>query len=441
MKIDFEKFLFEDLGVNSSDKILLAVSGGMDSMFLWHLFRESKLNYIIAHCNFKLRSDESDADEEFVKSFANSNEEVFCTSFETSSYAEQNSISIQMAARELRYDWFKKLKEEQGCDFIATAHHLDDQIETFFIQLLRKKSQPGPSGMPVKTDEIIRPLMFLGRESIEDFMMRNKIPWREDSSNRSDSYLRNRIRKNLIPVLQKTAPGFKNSLLEVMSNLNEISADFKKYVERKTELLFRNEGEDIRIDIHDLMELDFPQLFLEQALRKYGFNKDQVRNVLESIDSQSGRIFYSPEYRLFRDRNDFILTSHQSEKELIFKFELNDLLNENSFFVRAFKTLKEESKLDFSDPLHAYLDISTLSKEIEFRKWREGDRFTPFGMKGSKKLSDYFIDKKFSLPEKERQWVMTSGGKICWLVGRCIDDSFKIRENTEQVLNLELQYI
>lgn len=437
MKVSFETFLFQKLEIHPKSKFLLAVSGGMDSMCLWHLFRRCELNFIVAHCNFQLRDKDSEKDEEFVKEYKTSDEQVFTKRFDTKSFAEKNKLSIQMAARELRYAWFAELKEMEQCEYIVTAHHLDDQVETFFIQLLRKSTIPGLTGIPIKTETLIRPLMFAGRESIEIYVKDHNVPYREDKSNDSEVYLRNRIRKNLMPAMQKVLPDFKNSVLDLMSNMKEVSDSFETYVNKKTYDLVRIHGLEKRIDIEKWRNIEFPSMFLEVYLRQMGFSRSTIKNIEKSTSAESGKVFYSESHRLIKDRNDLIIVPIENSGEASIKLKLTDLLSSNDFFISAEK-VKNYKDLDLNRAKNiAMLDFEKLENEIEFRKWKKGDNFYPLGLGGKKKLSDFFVDNKYSLADKERQWLMLSGNEICWIVGEIIDDRYKIRESTKHVLILE----
>lgn len=437
MKEAFEIFLFEKLAVHRQSKFLLAVSGGMDSMCMWHLFRRCGLKFIVAHCNFQLRKKESMMDEEFVKAYANSNEIVFTKRFDTKAYSEENSLSTQMAARELRYKFFEELKDEHGCDYIVTAHHLDDQVETFFIRLFRNSSLQSFSGIPSKTDTLLRPMMFTGRESIEHYVENHEVPFREDESNATDAYLRNRIRKSLIPAMQKVLPNFKNSVIEVMQNMKDVSDSFDDYVEKRKIELLRYSDQEIRITINDLMKIELPNLFLEVYLRQLGFAKSVIKNLIQALSSDPGRTFYSKNYRIIKDREDLIILPLVLENEDEIIINKNELLLNNIYFLQSQLLEKKEQLLKNVVPGSALLDFDKLEEIITFRKWKHGDFFFPLGLGGRKKISDYFVDSKYSLADKERQWIMLSGSEICWIVGRIIDDRYKIRENTKLVLLLE----
>ena len=437
MKESFEHFLFNRLEVNPKGKFLLAVSGGMDSMCLWDLFRRSGLNFIVAHCNFKLRDEASEGDEAFVREFAGKRDKVYVRSFDTAEYARDRSLSIQMAARELRYAWFEELKKKEDCDYIVTAHHLDDQVETFFIQLLRRSSLSAMSGMPVKTEKVIRPLMFAGRESIDTYVHDMGIPFREDESNQSDIYLRNRIRRNLIPLLQKVLPDLKISVLELMGNLKDVSDSFDNYFEKVEKEVVREEKGQSLIDIRKLKDSEFPLFFLEKYLKKLGFSSDVARNLYDIMDGEAGKMFYSSSFRLIKDRNDIIILPLKLTEEDKIRIDKASITTVENLFFKAEVLPFDRRIMNRAENKIALLDFESLAEELVLRKWKKGDYFHPLGLGGRKKLSDFFVDRKFSLADKESQWILCSGEDICWIVGEAIDDRFKIRDNTKDVLLLE----
>lgn len=440
MKNTFEAFLFEKLEVHPSSKVLLAISGGMDSMCLWHLSRRCKLNYAIAHCNFQLRGRHSEADEEFVKTFARNDEQLFVKSFDTKAYAKNEGLSTQMAARKLRYDFFDKVMLKEHFDYLFTAHHLDDQIETFFVQLLRKSNLPALAGIPMRAGKIVRPLMFADREEIENYIVEHEVLFREDESNANVAYLRNSVRHNLMPALGKVKPDFRSMILEIMGNVREVSDSLHSYyLDKKEKLLHPSNDESVTISIEEIKSLDLPLYFLESLLLEYGFNKALAKSVFKALDGQSGKCFYSKEYRLIKDRKHLIISTLIIDKEEIVEIEKDALIESSDYFVHAEKLNNQNNLISLYSERVALLDYDKVEDKLCFRKWRKGDHFYPLGLGGKKKLSDFFTDKKFSLEQKDRQWVLLSGKNICWVVGQAIDDRFKIGENTKHVLLLETQ--
>lgn len=429
-----------------SDKILLTVSGGIDSVVMCELFHKAKLKFAIAHCNFQLRAKESDADELFVKQLAKTyNVEFFCKRFNTSSHADKQKSSIQMAARELRYEWFEDIRKKEKCQYITTAHHLDDSIETFFINLIRGTGIAGLHGILPKQGKIIRPLLFTNKKEIESFAKKNKLHYREDSSNASDKYVRNKLRHHVIPVFKELNPDFETSVNETIQRLKEVELIYKNEIENKRATIVKEEKSSITISIKHLKKLQPLSAYLYNFLKPYNFNASAVEAIIAGLDGESGKQFFSDTHRLIKDRELLIIESRKSEvgnrklKNLKFKIKtgIKELII-NEFKLR-FKILQKTTNYELrTSNFIANLDFDKLRFPLEIRKWEKGDAFYPLGMKGKKKLSDFFIDKKLSVNQKENTWLLTSKGKIVWVIGLRIDDRFKITDKTRKIYFAEL---
>jgi len=425
------KFAAENGLFKKGDKILIAVSGGRDSIVLCELFHQSKHNFGIAHCNYQLRGKESMEDESFVKGIASKYKvEFFSKRFETKKTAKEKGSSIQETARVLRYNWFEQIRKQNGYDYIATAHHKDDSIETFFINLIRGTGIAGLHGILPKRGNIIRPLLFAGRNEINEFIKSNKLKFREDSSNASNKYLRNKIRNNILPLFDQINPSFRDTLLEDILRLNETEKVFNYYIETCKEKVLKRDT----ISISGLKEFPFPSVLLYEILKKYHFNSDVSQEVFSSLDAKPGKIFYSPTHRLVKDRELLIITEKKA----------NDS-NDTFFISKDIKRISVPVKLELSQqkisdkyniPKNnniACLDFEKLHFPLEIRRWKKGDYFYPLGMKEKKKLSDFFSDNKFSIPEKEETWLLCSGGNIVWIINHRIDDRYKVGKNTKMI--------
>jgi len=425
------KFAAENGLFKKGDKILIAVSGGRDSIVLCELFHQSKHNFGIAHCNYQLRGKESMEDESFVKGIASKYKvEFFSKRFETKKTAKEKGSSIQETARVLRYNWFEQIRKQNGYDYIATAHHKDDSIETFFINLIRGTGIAGLHGILPKRGNIIRPLLFAGRNEINEFIKSNKLKFREDSSNASNKYLRNKIRNNILPLFDQINPSFRDTLLEDILRLNETEKVFNYYIETCKEKVLKKDT----ISISGLKEFPFPSVLLYEILKKYHFNSDVSQEVFSSLDAKPGKIFYSPTHRLVKDRELLIITEKKA----------NDS-NDTFFISKDIKRISVPVKLELSQqkisdkyniPKNnniACLDFEKLHFPLEIRRWKKGDYFYPLGMKEKKKLSDFFSDNKFSIPEKEETWLLCSGGNIVWIINHRIDDRYKVGKNTKMI--------
>jgi tRNA(Ile)-lysidine synthase len=420
-------------------KILVTVSGGVDSIVMCDLFHRAGLSFAIAHCNFKLRGKESDGDKKFVAELAEKyNVPFHWKSFDTKPYSEKKKISIQMAARDLRYEWLKRLAKDKKYAFIATAHHLDDSIETFFINILRGTGIAGLQGVPVKQGVIIRPLLFASKKMIRDYAEAQKLSWREDSSNLSDKYLRNNIRHHLIPSLKKLNAGFEKTITKELSYFRDAAGIFKKFIAEKKKEIMHEEGKNILLSIKKLKESGHAETILHELLRAYDFTPETTELIAQRMYTTAGKKFLSPTYRLIKDRDFLILTpkhAGEKEKDLFIGKGQSEFLHEDLHLaIDIISGNLPEVKSRNSSV--AFLDLASIEFPLKVRKWKQGDSFHPLGMSGKKKLSDYFIDNKLSLDEKEHVHVLESGGHIVWIIGHRLDDRFKVLPETKKILRV-----
>jgi len=433
----FESYILDHKLFSRNDKLLLAVSGGVDSVVMLDLFIRAEYSCTVAHCNFKLRGEESDSDEIFVKELAEKHKILFYSkSFNTIDYANNNRISIQMAARELRYEWFEDLRVELNCDYIATAHNKNDVIETFFINLTRGTGIRGLTGIPPKSDSIVRPLIFFEREDIYEYAKSNELSWREDSSNSQTKYSRNKIRHFIIPGFQELNPGFIDTMWNNSMRLREIEGIYLNALERiKKEIIVRGK-EFAWIPIHEINKLDPLFTWLYELLVDFDFPAPVVRDIAKNLNSTSGKQFFSPTHRLVKDRDKLII--HPLKDTTSKRYYIEDPSQDIDEPVKLeLSILTEFDKSDIpGDPNIAWLDLDQLEFPLMIRKWESGDYFMPLGMKNMKKLSDFFIDNKFSLPEKENIWLLVSGTKIAWVIGKRIDNRYKVRLETSRILQI-----
>jgi len=431
-----KKHISQNFPFLEKSKLLLAVSGGIDSMVMIHLFNELKYSIALAHCNFQLRGLESFGDQNFVQEYAEANEiPLFLTQFDTEAFAKDYKLSTQIAARELRYNWFYELLETEQYDYILTAHHADDNIETFLINLSRGTGLEGLVGIPAQNDKVVRPLLSFSREEILAYAKENNIQWREDSSNASDKYLRNKIRHHLVPLLKELNPQFMESFQKTQSYLSRS----QKLVEDAAIMVYqqvaREEEETIVFDLNQLLRLPNYQSYLYQWLREFGFTAWE--DVYGLVESQSGKQVFSPNYRLLKDREVLILSPIVQE-------EANDeyFIEKNVKEVNIPLNLtfcKADAVLDASNS-SIFVDEDKLVYPLILKRWQEGDFFQPFGMNGkTKKLSKLFKDEKLSLLEKENCWVLWSENQIVWVVGIRQDERFRINDSTKNILKIALQ--
>ncbi|MGC4021539.1 MAG: tRNA lysidine(34) synthetase TilS [Cyclobacteriaceae bacterium] len=433
MKEEFLRFISKKNLCSLKDKILLAVSCGVDSMVMLELFHESGFKISVAHCNFQLRGNESDGDERLVKSICEKHSiPFFSKRFETNQFAEKNSLSIQMAARELRYQWFNELIEKDGFDFVATAHHLNDSIETAILNFARGSGLEGLDGITDKNGKVIRPLLFATREQIKSYALKNKIDWREDSSNASDDYQRNFVRHKIIPLLKEINPSlensFEDSVEKISGAIHLIDLGTLQWKEK-----FQSNKKD---QVHLLKKGVSSTGLLWNLIRQFGFNIDQCKQIVESLNGQSGKKFFSKEFELIIDREHLIISEIENElgEVLIEKGQGEATLGKRVLKITSVKEIKIESESDV-----AVLDADKLTFPLRWRKWKAGDYFHPLGMNHKKKLSDFFIDQKISISDKEKITVIESGNEIVWVIGYRIDERFKISEKTSAQIIFELQ--
>lgn len=398
-------------------KLLLTVSGGIDSVVLVHLCKKIQLEIGVAHCNFQLRDTESDEDELFVQELCTQyNIPIFIQKFSTSDYAVQRKLSTQLAARELRYNWFNEIIENNNYNYIVTAHHLDDQIETFLINLTRGTGLEGLTGIPEQNDKIIRPLLIFSRNEIENFATKNQIDWREDSSNASDKYLRNKIRHAVVPVLKQLNPSFLTSFQETLNHLKQSVELVEDVTAIMYERIVTQLDHKIQINIEELLKLKNYKSYLYQWLKEYGFTAwDDIYNLPHA---QSGKQVFSNSYILLKDRN-YLLLSLKEKEAVKESFFINENLKNHKVPLNL--SFCNISYISNSDNNIIFVDEDKLQFPLEIRKKKEGDSFYPSGMNGKKKLSKYFKDEKYSLLEKEEQWLLVSNNKIVWVIGKRAD--------------------
>ena len=418
---------------SKDSNLLLAISGGADSVCLFFALKELGYNVELAHCNFKLRGKESDEDEYFVRELANKyGVKYHVNSFETQKYASEQKISIQMAARDLRYKWFDELLAVNNLDFVITAHHKDDNVETFFINLIRGTGVNGLCGIKAKNKKIIRPLLEISRQEIERYLTKNKIKYRNDSSNSEVKYLRNKIRHQLMPLLKEMNPNIEQTITNEIFVLDGINKVFQEQMTTiKDRLLVKKEGV-YKLNISELIELQHLEVILFEILKPFGFS--EVDQIIKAINSQSGKQFFSDTYQLIIDREQIIISALENHQEDI---EIREIEIE----IKNPLTMKFAGSLDFSlnkNPNVAKLDFDKLSFPLKLRKWKNGDKFKPLGMRNFKKVSDFFIDEKYSILAKQKQWLLCSEDDIVWIVGNRIDDRYKIETHTKKVYIAEL---
>ncbi len=421
------------------DKILLAVSGGKDSVLMAQLFKLAGFEFSIAHCNFNLRADEAQRDESFVKLLATTlSVPFYVRHFDTKSYASEHHISTQMAARDLRYQWFEELRQEKNYDYIAVAHHQNDSIETLLLNLTRGTGISGMHGILPKRDKIVRPLLFLSRLQIDQIINENNIDYVEDSSNETSKYARNKIRLNVIPQLREINPNLEETFAQNITRFAATEEVLVQVVEEARKRIVRTENESHYFSIAEINMLKPQKLLLFELLKPFHFSTDVIDEILESLGKQSGTSFYSNTHRATINRDDLLVSPikkynssahyflHSTDQSITIEGQKISFFNTDSLLVEA-------------NINKAFVDLDQLIFPLIIRFKQNGDKFMPLGMTKYKKLSDFLIDSKVPLPEKENIPLLINGnGEIIWIAGLRQDNRYKVTGTTKKVAIFEL---
>jgi tRNA(Ile)-lysidine synthase len=428
-----EKKLF-----SASDRLLLAVSGGVDSVVLTDLCRKAGYLFEIAHVNFKLRGEESELDECFVKGIADHYAvPIHIKNFDTAEYAAQHKVSVQVAARELRYKWFAELLNND-LKYIVTAHHADDNIETVLMNFFRGTGISGLRGMLSKHDHIVRPLLFASKKDILEYAKEKRLSWREDKSNASDKYSRNYFRNAVIPMVYKIFPDAESNLANNISRFAEIDELYAQAVDAQKKKLVEIKGSEVHIPILKLKKTSPLNTILFEIIKDFGFTSHQLNDVLHLLDGEQNSFVQSHDYRIIKNRNWLIIAPRENDKasNIVIDADAHEVL----FSHGILKIEKGTSDgIHFSkDPLIAELDKKQVKFPLLLRKWKAGDYFYPLGMKKKKKVSRFLIDQKLSRTEKEKIYVLQSQNRICWIVGMRIDERFRITASTNEILKMTI---
>ena len=431
----FLSFIKKHALYNDGNMWLLAISGGLDSMVMLHLCHKAKFNIAVAHCNFQLRGEESEADTQFVNEACTRLSILYHQKyFDTKEYAKSNGMSTQMAARDLRYQWFEELLSNNEYEYISVAHHAQDNLETVLLNLARGTSISGLRGMQPKADNIVRPLLSFTREEIESFAKQENIKWKEDSSNASEDYKRNYLRHQVIPAFTKLNEGFYSTFENTLEKNLEVEKVFNEKVMALRPFI-ESTATGFRFSKSAIINSGIGAFQLAELLKSFGLNYQQGKELLIALEGISGKTFNTSTHQLLVDR-DYVFISEP--KSPAFKpFLIEESQNQFHFSGEAYKMKQRSGDIPVDrNPKNAFLDLEKLKFPLRVRAWQEGDSFFPLGMKGKKKLSDFMIDQKIPLNLKDQIRVLTSGEHIVWVIGHRIDDRFKAKPQTTQILHI-----
>jgi len=432
---------FKERNLVAAQPFLVAVSGGIDSVVLCELCRQAGFSFAMAHCNFGLRGEESKRDESFVRGLGEKyGVEVFVQHFDTACFATETKLSIQEAARVLRYKWFDELRSEKVFSYTLLAHHADDNIETLLMNFFRGTGLDGLAGMNVFTPPgtCVRPMLSFSKENIKAFAEEHKLEWVEDSSNASSKYTRNFFRNELIPQIKKVYPQVEANLSDNVQRVSKVNTLYQKLVSDFKKKLCRYEKDEVRIPIKQLMEYAHTSLIFE-IIRDYGFTEKQVDEVIKLSRSDSGKFIDNGTYRFIRPRAWFIITKSRSTGETIAIDDTEDLIHFEQGVIEIKKIKADKVKIN-ADAFIAQLDAKDIQFPLVLRKWKNGDYFYPLGMKKKKKVARFLIDQKVVKHQKESVYVRESNKKILWVVGMRIDDRFKVSKSTQQILSFTYKH-
>ncbi|WMJ71610.1 tRNA lysidine(34) synthetase TilS [Cytophagaceae bacterium ABcell3] len=432
----FLRYITQKDLIRLHQSVIVAVSGGIDSVVLVDLLYNAGFKVAIAHCNFQLRGAESEEDELFVRGLAERlGVPFFLKTFDTQKIASQEKISIQMAARDIRYQWFEELRMAEGYDYVAVAHHKSDTVETVLLNLARGTGIAGLHGIAPKVKNIIRPLLFAGRTDIEKYAAQKTLDWREDSSNKSTKYARNLVRHKMIPLFKHLNPQFEDAMQQTVEKVSAIERIYKAKVDELVRKAVRTEGEMLYVDMSVLSKETEGATLLASILEPYNFSYTDAKNIF-LVYKESGKVFLSDSHKLVTSRGGLQIAplAAKQTSEVTVHAPGNDVEMEGKVFQTA---ILDHWKIE-PDPEVCLADYDKLSFPLHIRHWKEGDKFKPLGMNGFKKLSDFLIDRKLSLLDKEKVLVLTSGENIVWVVGMRMDDRFKITGNTKKVVRIKV---
>lgn len=444
MLTKFQQHIHKKHLFNPQKSIIVGVSGGLDSVVLLDLLIQSNYKCIVAHANFHLRGRASDRDEKFVQTLAEKKQIKYeKIDFDTQQYAKTKKISIEMAARELRYQWFEKISQKHQTDQISVAHHADDNIETLLLNLIRGTGLKGLTGIPEKNKNIIRPLLPYFRTEIEQYAAQQNITHVTDHTNLENTYQRNKIRNLLIPLLTTINPSIKQTLLDNIQRFSENANLYFSTIETISDQITEQKGQQTYIDIQKLLQQNNPQTILYEILKKKQFNAKTTQNIFLHINQQTGKQYHSHTHRLLNNRGKLIIQPHDDNDPTQQSYYISTpkeqtITHPIPLQIKQIKRTKHFQHSTQADTINIDLDI--VQFPLIIRRWIPGDSFQPLGMKGRKKVSDFFIDKKINQIEKENSWILCNQHQeIIWIIGKRLDHKYRITPQTKNILSIKVK--
>lgn len=430
-----EKYIDKHQLLKPNAKVVVGVSGGADSVALLHILMKLGYNCIVAHCNFQLRAEESNRDEHFVEQLSASNAIAYRhISFDTKAYAKVHKISIEMAARDLRYEWFSKLLNDEQANAIAVAHHSDDNVETMLMNLTRGVGLHGLTGIPNRNQQVVRPLLCVSRVDILHYLRKNNLNHVTDSSNAENDYTRNKFRNQLIPLFEGINPSFKNAINATSERMLEVEQIYLDHIQKIiSEISFTSDNQ-LWIDKAKINAFSYKKSILFELLSQYNFSNDTINRLSEIFDNQPGAVFYSESHLLLNDRTHFIVSERKQADKNSYTITPEGIVEPIQIKISK----RPNDGTINKSPFVATFDAAKISFPLELRKWNEADYFHPFGMKGKKKLSDFFIDQKLNRLEKENCWIISANNQIIWVVSHRTDNRYRVNKDTTELIEFEL---
>ncbi len=432
-----ESYILKNNLLTGGAKVIVGTSGGADSIALLHILKQLGFQCVAAHCNFHLRNEESNRDEQFVREFASKlGLEYHKIDFDTTLYAQTNKVSIEMAARDLRYNWFEELRTLLNAEAVAVAHHADDNVETLLMNLTRGTGLRGMTGIPIRNGFVIRPLLCCSRQDIINYLNKNNLHYVTDSTNSENEYVRNRFRNEIIPTFEAINPAFRQTVNDTINRFEEIEEMYDEYIEFIKNRIISVESGNTIINTDFIKTKKYAKTILYEILSPFNFHIDTISNILICLDSAPGALFYSQTHQLLHDRNQLILSDIKSVNSNIYNIEID---NKEIFEPIHLKICRRrfDGKINKSSN-YATFDAAKIIYPLTLRHWQQADSFVPFGMKTHKKVSDFFIDNKINRFEKENTWLLLSGNDIIWVVGQRTDNRYSVDKNTSEVIEIEL---